>query len=53
MQLKEQSSWLERAKTPEEVGVSSKEVQAFVDHCGTVDGDLGSHGPVRMFQCIF
>ena len=30
------STWLEHAKTPEEVGVCSKEVQAFID---AVDAD--------------
>ena len=42
---------LERAKTAEEVGVSSKEVQAFIDHCMEANKELHSiivirHGKV-------
>lgn len=42
MNVKEKTSWLERAKTPEEVGVSSKEVQAFIDHCMELNKELHS-----------
>ena len=47
MQVKEKVDWLERAKTPEEVGVSSKEVQAFVDHCMELNKELHSFIIIR------
>ena len=30
---KAKKNWIEYAKTPESVGISSKEVQAFIDEC--------------------
>ena len=38
---------LERAKTPEEVGVSSKEVQAFIDQCMAENKELHSLMVIR------
>lgn len=38
---------LERAKTPEEVGVSSKEVQAYIDHCMELNKHLHSIMVIR------
>lgn len=41
MEIKEKQ-WLERAKTPEEVGVSSKHVQAFLDRCLELNKEIHS-----------
>ncbi len=41
------SNWLEHAKTPEEVGVCSKEVQAFVDECIEEGRELHSITVIR------
>ena len=48
---KNNTAELPRAKTPESVGVSSREVQAFIDHCMTLGKELHSvivirHGKV-------
>ena len=48
---KKNTTELPRAKTPESVGVSSREVQAFIDHCMTLGKELHSvivirHGKV-------
>ncbi len=47
MKTQEKTSWIERAKTPEEVGVSSKEVKAFVDHCTELGKELHSFIIIR------
>ena len=47
MKTHEKTAWLERAKTPEEVGVSSKEVKAFVDHCTELGKELHSFIIIR------
>ncbi len=41
------SSWLEHAKTPEAAGVSSKEVQAFIDECIEKGRELHSITVIR------
>ena len=41
------NSWLEYAKTPEAVGVSSKEVQAFIDECIEKGKELHSITVIR------
>lgn len=41
------SNWLEHAKTPEEVGVCSKEVQAFIDECIEKGRELHSITVIR------
>lgn len=46
MKTKEKT-WLPKAKTPEEAGVSSKEVQAFIDHCEKAGKELHSFMVIR------
>lgn len=41
------TQWLEHAKTPEAVGVSSKEVQAFIDECIEKNRELHSITVIR------
>ncbi len=41
------SNWLEHAKIPEEVGVCSKEVQAFIDECMALGKELHSITVIR------
>ncbi len=42
-----EKTWLPRAKTPEEVGVSSAEIQAFIDHCERENKELHSFMVIR------
>ena len=46
MKVKEKK-WLETAKTPEEVGVSSKVLQEFVDACMEKNKELHSFMVIR------
>ena len=39
---KAKKNWIEYAKTPESVGISSKEVQAFIDECIEKNKELHS-----------
>ena len=44
---KNKKNWIEYAKTPEEVGVSSKEIQAFIDECIEKGRELHSMTVIR------
>ncbi len=44
---KNKKNWIEYAKTPEEVGVSSKEIQAFIDECIEKGRELHSITVIR------
>lgn len=44
---KNKKNWIEHAKTPEEVGVSSHEIQAFIDECIEKGRELHSMTVIR------
>ena len=44
---KAKKGWIEYAKTPEEVGVSSHEIQAFIDECIEKERELHSITIIR------
>ena len=44
---KAKKNWIEYAKKPEDVGISSKEVQAFIDECMEKNKELHSLTVIR------
>ena len=44
---KSKKNWIEYAKTPESVGICSKEVQAFIDECIEKEKELHSITVIR------